>query len=415
LKPRATAVDLRRVNRSEVLRLLLLRGPLNRVLLGELTGLSGACVTTVVGDLLAEGLIVQAGTEGSDGGRPRVRVTINPAFGTLIGVDVAEKVATVAAYDLTTRELAREELRLDPARRSVPDVVAAIAAAVDRMGGELPAPALGVGVGVPGVVAPAPDGRVHAPNIGWRDVPLGPLLADAVGLPVYVDNCVKALGQAEMWFGAGRGSEETAVVLLGTGVSAALFSRGNLLRGAANAAGEWGHTSIVAGGRPCRCGARGCIEAYLGGRALVEQWAEADGRLRLPRRYDEVRWVRRLLAAAPSDRAAAGVVARAGEYLGTGIANLVNLLNPDRVVIAGWVGGLLGPSLLGPVRATVDRQALAFAAERVSVELGRLGPGAVALGASTLVLAELVDHGGRRPDRRRRRAPAGPAPVAALP
>src|ERR1019366_8236865 len=120
---------------------------------------------------------------------------------------------------------------------------------------------LGVGIAVPGIVDDRDgDGRVHAPNIGWRDVPLEKLVQERVGVPVFTENGAKALGQAEMWLGAGRGARHSVVTLWGTGVGAAIFTNGTLYRGATSSAGEWGHTSINVGGKRCRCGGAGCLE-----------------------------------------------------------------------------------------------------------------------------------------------------------
>jgi len=211
-------------------------------------------------------------------------------------------------------------------------------------------------------------------------------------------NGAKTLGQAEMWLGAGRGAQHAVVTLWGTGVGAAVFADGRLFRGAASSAGEWGHTTAVVGGKNCRCGASGCLEAYIGAEALLHDWARADELLTLPDDLDQVEWIDRLLAAASSSDAAAMVLDRTATYVGTAAANLVNLFNPERVIIGGWVGLKLGPLLLPKVRAVLAAQALDYAAARVSVVLGQLGTDAVALGASTLVVEELLARGGQPPE-----------------
>jgi predicted NBD/HSP70 family sugar kinase len=241
---------------------------------------------------------------------------------------------------------------------------------------------------------------VHAPSIGWNAVPLAQLLRAQLELPLFVENGAKTLGQAEMWLGAGRGARHAVVTLWGTGVGAAIFADGALLRGAASSAGEWGHTNAVVGGRGCRCGAAGCIEAYIGAEALVREWARADDLISLPQEFDQVEWIDRLVLASSSSEAAAMVLDRTATYFGTAAANLVNLFNPERVIVGGWVGLKLGPLLLPKIRAVVAEQALDYAAARVSVVLGQLGTDAVALGASTLVVEELLANGGRPPERR---------------
>lgn len=400
---RATVRDLRRVNRSAVLRPLFLEGQLNRVVLAQLTGLSSASVTNVIGDLLEEGLVVEVGTEESDGGRPRVQLRVNPDFGVVIGVDVGETGIRVEGFDLSMTEIAGAAVDAHPKEHDARTVVEHVAAAVNELHSQFEQSGrrvLGVGVGVPGVVEHDPDGQVHAPGIGWSAVPLSRLLRAQIDLPLFIENGAKTLGQAEMWLGAGRGARHAVVTLWGTGVGAAIFADGALFRGAASSAGEWGHTTAVVGGKNCRCGAAGCLEAYIGAEALLREWARADDLIMLPDDFDQVEWIDRLVQAAPANDAAAMVLDRTATYVGSAAANLVNLFNPERVILGGWVGLKLGPVLLPKIRAVVAAQALDYAAARVSVVLGRLGTDAVALGASTLVVEELLVRGGQPPEHR---------------
>lgn len=391
--------DLRRVNRAAVLRPLFFGGPQNRVGLARQTGLSSASVTNVVGALLAEGLVVEVGTEESDGGRPRIVLAVNPEFGVVIGVDVGETGVRVEAFDLTMTELAGTQVvsqDYDPA-----EIVASAAAAVNRLRAQLERDGrriLGVGVAVPGAVEHDRDIHVHAPSVGWEAVPLGALFGDRIDLPLYIENGAKTLGRGEMWLGAGRGYKHAVVTLWATGVGAAIFTDGSLYQGAASSAGEWGHTNVVVGGSACRCGALGCLEAYIGATALLRDWERADSSVSLPAELDQTEWIDRLLDAASSSRAAAAVLDRAATCFGTAAANLVNLFNPELIVLGGWVGRKLGPRLLPTIRAVIAAQALDYSAARVSVELGRLGNDAVALGASTLVIEDLLAGGGRLPE-----------------
>jgi predicted NBD/HSP70 family sugar kinase len=400
---RATVRDLRRVNRAAVLRPLFLEGPLNRVVLSQLTGLSSGSITNVIGDLIDEGLVVEVGTEDSDGGRPRVQLRVNPDFGVVIGVDVGETGIRVEGFDLSMTELAGATVDVHPQEDDEHIVVEQIAEAVNELQRRFERerrPILGVGVAVPGVVEHDRDVHVHAPSIGWKAVPLGRLLGDRVELPLFIENGAKTLGQAEMWLGAGRGAEHAVVTLWGTGVGAAMFAEGRLYRGAASSAGEWGHTCVVIDGTKCRCGASGCLEAYIGAEALLREWARADPSVDLPDELEQEPWLERLVAAAGTDGAGA-VLDRAATIFGTAAANLVNLFNPERIIVGGWAGLKLGPVLLPKIREVLGAQALDYPATRVSVELGRLGHDAVALGASTLVVEDLLSRGGEPPWKQR--------------
>src|SRR5450759_997030 len=137
---------------------------------------------------------------------------------------------------------------------------------------------LGVGVAVPGLVEHREDAVVHGQSVGWHAVPLEAMLRSRTGLPILVDNGAKTLGQAERWFGAARRTEHAVIVLLGIGVGTCVISNGEVYRGATSSAGEWGHTTVVVDGRTCRCGAKGCLEAYVGGWAIVARYDELRGR-----------------------------------------------------------------------------------------------------------------------------------------
>lgn len=397
---RATVRDLRLVNRTAVLRPLFLDGPLNRIVLAERTGLSSASVTNVVADLIAEQLVIEAGTEESDGGRPRVLLRVNPDFAVVIGVDVGETGIRVEGFDLSMKELAGSTVDVHPQRDDAGTVVEGIADAVndlkrgfERDGRRI----LGVGVGVPGVVEhAASEVRVHAPGIGWEAVPLARLLSERIDLPLLVENGAKTLGQAEMWLGAGRDARDAVITLWGTGVGAAVFVDGAIFRGFASSAGEWGHTCVVVGGSACRCGASGCLEAYIGAQRLLRDWAENDSGIALDRDLDQEDWLDRLIASAPTEPAAAALLERTAVYFGTAAANLVNLFNPEKIIVGGWVGSKLAPVLMPKIRSVLSAQALDYAATRVTVEVGELGTDAVALGASTLIVEELLSAGGVR-------------------
>ncbi|MER7164103.1 ROK family protein, partial [Streptomyces lydicus] len=181
-----------------------------------------------------------------------------------------------------------------------------------------------------------------------------------------------------------------------------------------DSAGEWGHLTVAVRGRRCRCGARGCLEAYTGAEAVLRRWQEAGGRP--AEGADEETALTALVAAAhpqdgsAPDPAALAVLDETAEYLGAGISDLINLFSPERVLIGGWAGLLLGPHLLPAVRRYATGYALAHPAGRVTIDLGTLGPDAVTVGAATLPLAHFFTNGGRRPEPRpaRRAAATGP-------
>ncbi|MFE5401592.1 ROK family protein [Streptomyces sp. NPDC056580] len=423
-----TVRDLRRESRGAVLQRLYFDGPMSRQALVPATGLSSGSVSNVVSELLADGLVEEAGSVGSEAGRPRRLLRVRPGSGCLVGVDVGETRVRVELFDLGLRELARAERPLgrrgydvDAVVGHVHEGVAEVLGAGARTAGEL----LGVGIGVPGIIerTEGEGAVVHGQTIGWDAVPLERLLRrSGTGrlppgvppeMPYFIDNGAKTLGQAEMWFGAGRGARNAVVVLFGSGVGACVVTE----EAAQGRAVEWGHLTVRVGGRRCRCGARGCLEAYAGAEALVARWREAGGRP--SDGADEETALTELLAAArpaggrASDPVAAAVLAETAEYLGAGLSDLINLFQPERLLIGGWAGLQLGGAFLDRVREHALAQAMRFPAGRVGVELGLLGPDAVTVGAAVLPLAAFFARGGHRPRPATRPAPT-PAWRAAL-
>ena len=390
---RTTARDIRRRNRSTLLSTLFFQAPLSRLELSQVTGLSAATVSNVTAELVEERLVVEAGLVESDGGRPRVLLRVDPGYGHVIGIDVGETGVRAELFDLAMRCLATVEEPLSSARPQANTVATQVAAGIREVlaaAGVSHDSVLGVGIGVPGMVEQGPPVLVHAPTIGWSaaDLP-GLLRKHGVRLPLFVENGAKTQGQAEMWFGAGRGARHAVIALVGSGVGAAVVTDGAVYRGANSSAGEWGHTTLVYGGRACRCGSRGCLEAYVGAEGILDRYRQATGG-RAVAGADEVAGIDALIAAADRSKRAARLLEETAAYLGAGIANLINLFNPERVVLGGWAGLALGTRLLPQIRAAAKAQALAYPYGQATIELAQLGPDAVAFGAATLPVAALL-------------------------
>jgi predicted NBD/HSP70 family sugar kinase len=398
MEPKRTTVrDLRRHNRSTLLSKLFFDGPLSRHELSQLTGLSAATVSNVTAELVEDRLIVEAGLVESDGGRPRVLLRVDPKYAHVVGIDVGETGVKVELFDLGMNRLAAADLPLNSIEPDPAEVVARTAEGLRQVieaADVTESSVLGVGIGVPGTVEKGTRTLVHAQTIGWDAVPLPSMLRDqGIRLPLFVDNGAKTQGQAEMWFGAGRGARHAVIVLVGSGVGAAVITDGQTYAGYSSSAGEWGHTTIVYGGRQCRCGARGCLEAYIGAEGILDRYRKARGGRGAVDTEEEAA-LAALVAAAGSSKIAAKVLDDTAGYVGAGIANLINLFNPERIVMGGWAALAMGEQWLEGVKKATAEHALRHPYEQTSIELCQLGPDAVAVGAATLPVASLLDAGG---------------------
>ncbi|MGW2342841.1 ROK family protein [Streptomyces sp. NPDC001661] len=394
---RRTSRDIRTANRYEVLRRCIGRSAVSRQELAAETGLSSATVATLVGELLDLGILVTGGFVDSAGGRPRGLVSVDAGHGSLVGVDVAETYVHAELFDLNLRVTARADRELRPGAHEPEHVAAVIADAVRSvLDGGTGGPVLGAGVCMPGLVDREGGISVYAPNWGWHGaVPLRELLAQHLDVPLYLDNPLRASTVAELWFGAARGRDDAVVVNLGTGVGAGLALGGALHRGVTNSAGEWGHTTLVLDGRPCHCGGRGCVEAYVGAPGIMRNLRELHPGSPLLHADDQTATIGAIGRAASEGSAQAlDVVRETARYLGAAVGDLVNLLNPEVVVLSSWVAGALGAPLLDEVRSAVGRHALAGPFGAAEIILSPVPTDPVSLGAATFALEGFVGRNG---------------------
>ncbi|MDO7881407.1 ROK family transcriptional regulator [Salinibacterium soli] len=385
----ATVSDVRQRNRSQALRSIILSGQTSRAELARECGLSVASVTNLVSELMEEGLVVEAGSVASSGGRPVTLLAPNPFGAYFLGADVGERGVAVELFDLSMTRVdrefrgGREEERIEAISQDLDEALDALRERNPEAWPRL----VGIGLGLPGIVENEPDGRqvLYAQSLGWPPVAVADLISHDI--PVFAENGAKTQAMAELWDGSARGVGEALVVLLGRGVGLGIVSDGELAHGLTSSAGEWGHTRIVRDGRECRCGGRGCVEAYVGADAILAAWAEAGGV------FDGSGWgaIGQLLAAdSAGDAAASVVVDDLVSTLGAALGSLVNLTNPERVVIGGWVGLRLMESLADRVEAATREVALERPGSQFDLVACRFGGDTVALGAAIMPLDALL-------------------------
>ena len=363
----------RRQNRGIIINLLRLDGSLSRTDIAERAGLAPSCLTRVVRDLLNEGVVVEIGKSGSSGGRPAVLVALNAGYARTIGVKVEYRRILAASVDMSGAIVARAETTFD----DVPSPSVAIDAIVRLTDKLRVGKTLGVGVSISGFVDPITGADLYSPILGWEKVPLREPLAQRLSLPVWVENDVNALALAERWYGAGRRFQHFVCITVGEGIGAGVVIHGEIYRGAFGGAGELGHITIDPDGPVCRCQERGCLEVYASDRFLIEEAL----RLGFPTIEE--------MAAAARDggSGAREAFARMGKFLGFGTKNLVNLLNPEAVVLGGErmdEADLFLPALEEEVR----RHSFPAEAERLCIVPAELGADGFLIGPATLVAAD---------------------------
>jgi len=364
---------LRDHNRGLILNLLRAAGPSSRADIARRTGLAPSALTRLVRELVQEGLVVEVGKSRSNGGRRPMLIAFNPNFATAIGIKVEADRLLGARVDLDGRIEARTETSL-PTPPSPSGVLAKIVQIVRAL---QHGKTLGVGICISGSVDPLRGVDLYSPILGWRNVALQPPLEEALEISVRVENDVNALALAERWYGAGRGFRNFVCLTVGEGIGAGVVINGELYRGTFGGAGEVGHITIDPNGPRCRCGERGCLEVFASDRFLS---AEAEN-LGFPD-------IQSLEEAARARVDGARVVfARMGRYLGIGAKNLVNLLNPEAIVLGGErmeAADLFLPAFEDEVR----NHSFPEAAKELKIVPAALGEDGFLIGAATLVSSE---------------------------
>lgn len=386
----ATVSSLRQRNRALVLTNIVQAGSTTRADLARECGISLASATNLVGDLVAEGLVHETGSIASRGGRPITVIAPRPEGAYLVGADVGERGVAVELFDLAMNRVdrefrgGREEENPATIAHDLDDALSALRERNAVAWTSL----VGVGLGLPGIVETDADGRqtLYAQSLGWDPVPIADLVHTDV--PVFAENGAKTQAMAELWFGAARDVGHALVALLGRGVGLGIVVDGRLQHGSLSSAAEWGHLKIQRDGALCRCGGHGCIEAYLGADAILGAWRQAGGV------FEGSGWraLGELLDASEAgDAAAARVVEDVVRTLGAGLGGLVNLSNPQRVVIGGWVGLRLLEAGLGPrIEAAVRENALHRPGSQTDLVASTFGGDTVALGAAIMPLETLI-------------------------
>ena len=248
----------------------------------------------------------------------------------------------------------------------------------------------GIGFGLPGQIDCA-NGVVRLlPNIpGWVNVPLAKIISDEFGIPVKLDNDVRCAALGELKYGAGKGCQNLVCITVGTGIGSGLIINGKLVRGAANAAGEIGHIKLAMNDGPlCGCGDRACLEAYASGPSIVamaEDYIKGgkSTKFRELANPDITPYIVSE-AAKQGDAVALKIFQVMGEYIGIGLASVVNLLNPEKIIIGGGVADA-GDILFNPIRETIKKRAMKISADAVEVVKAQLGNTAGVIGAGLLI------------------------------
>lgn len=394
-----SSVAVRAHNRRLLLQLLRLRGEATRARLATDSGLSPAAVTNVVAELVQDGLVQEGGAAPAAKGharlgRPGALLSLARGRNAVLAVQIGAGVLQVGVCDLEARLLASQLDRFAstaPPFEVLERAVVMLQNAVAAAGLDL-ADVVGVGVGAAGLVDRGQRVNLSSPTLGWTNVAMADFFEDALGLPTVVDHNVRAMAMGEMSYGLGRGLESLAFVYVRTGVGAGLVLGGRDYRGGTHGAVEFGHIRVEPGGEPCTCGSRGCLETVASDGIIRTKVAAAGLLEGIPAPEDGLpaAWVSALMQAAQQgDPQAVAIKDELVEHLATALLAVINLLNPQLIVLGGLLEEL-GEVILSPLREVIPPQVLPIVRDGIRIERATFGAEAGLVGAATVALGRYV-------------------------
>jgi glucokinase-like ROK family protein len=387
-------------NQQAILLHLLYDKQLSRIQLARKTSLSTTTITNLVAELVEQGIVAEVGTQNHEGqrkvGRPRTALRLVPDARFTIGVHIGIGLVRVAVANLCAEIICNniEYFSLDIPPTSVLDQIVFLIEQTISQSGVERSRIIGVGVGASGLVNYQTGVNVLAPNLGWHSVPIKQHLENALNLPTTVDNNVRAMAVGEAFFGLGRDVDSIAFVYGRVGVGAGFVFDGKVFRGSSTGAGEIGHMIMLPkGGETCRCGNRGCLETLVSEPVIVKQALllakkKPDSLLAsyLTNNQNGSRPIERIFEAArQGDTATCEMIQERAAYLGLALANLVNMLNPDLIILGGVFAQ--GQDLILPTALkTLQETAFGHMGEKVRLQTTGFGWNAGVIGAAALAL-----------------------------
>jgi glucokinase-like ROK family protein len=397
-KQTADQDSVRKVNTSLVLNALRLHAPISRADLANITKLNRSTISNIVNILIEDGLVLELDTMESKIGRPGIAISLRPEGGAVIGMEIGVESISVILTDFVANILWREWIDYSPDTSQI-EILSKAEELIDKaisFANAKQLRLLGIGLGVPGLVDVQKGDLLFAPNLGWRDVPLRLMLSQRFHIPIYVENEANLGALGEYYFGVGRNVDNFIYLSSGVGLGGGIIINGNLFKGGRGFAGEIGHIQRDPQGEMCGCGRRGCWETQVGPRAVlqrVKRSIEADPDNTLAKHINgdlnDLTFNQVVDCALQGDQLCRSAMEKVGEYLGTGIADLANIFNPQMVVIGGTFH--YGREIILPIlEKTISSETLPAVKENLHVIFSELGADACVLGAIAVVLDDIL-------------------------
>ena len=391
--------SLKRINRLHIMNLLRAKGALSRTQLANLSGLNNKTITNIINDLLVEKIVVSVGLQKSDSGRKKEHFKLNNRLLYSIGIDIGASHISVILIDLeghiildrsfSFRYGLKGSIILEKLIALTSQLIEESALSQDQI--------IGIGFTAPGFFSTSRGVWELAFNIpDWRAIPIVSILNEHFGTAVYLQDCSRSMALAELWYGIGKDVDDFILLDIGQGIGLGIVINKTLFEGSGMKSGEIGHLVVDPEGRRCTCGKRGCLESVSSGMAItaimqekLKHGVESKISDLIHYRIDDLTVVDIVDAADMNDAPSIEVLRNAGEKLGKAISYIINLFNPELIILGGQLSKA-GSHLIKPLLHAAEEHSIPNLYSDVSIKLSQLGPHSASLGAATMAINDKV-------------------------
>lgn len=393
--------SIKEMNTKNILDIIRKHGPISRIEIADITGLTPATITNITSELIDNNLVIEGETGDSSGGRKPIMLKIRSDYYRVIGIYIGSRKLRIITSDLLANIKHKKEIKYDKecvTIEYIKELLDEELIPIIQKYKSKNKKVVGIGVGINGIVDNKRGISIVAPNLGWKNVNIAEMLYESYGIPVFIDNNTRTMALGENWFGSGKNASSFFCLNIEYGVGGSFFIDDNPINGVAFGAGEIGHTTVDINGELCSCGNRGCLETVASAKALLKQAYEqySDNKESTIFKGKEIKSPSDINpedlyeAARQGDELAISLIKKMGENIGIGIANVINILNPELVIINGEIISV-GDLLLGPIIDTVKKRGFANSVNSTGIVLSKLGSVAYLKGAVVLATQYIFD------------------------
>ena len=374
----------RKHNRAQILNRLRLQRAVSRANLANQTGLTRSTISRIVDQLIEEKLIHEIASSKKERGRPSVLLSLNPKGGSAIGLEIGVHFISILLTDFLSNPIWRKRIAIsgDCDWETYSAKAEDLIRNAIEIANENQLPLMGIGTAVWGLVNNHNQMVYYAPNLNWRNIPLGSKWNELFHVPIIIENESNASALGEYYFGAGKDIENFIYLSMDIGVGSGIISKGRLFRGAFGYAGEFGHILIDPNGELCSCGRRGCLETKVGRHVIIQQYKDQAN-------VNEITLEEIIQRGFEGDSIAKQIFDQAGECLGLGMGCFVNLFNTQGIIL-GWSLGQAYNLLLPGIQRGLERSSLPDLRKNLFIMPSLNGSDDALLGSIALVLDDII-------------------------